>query len=118
MPQRIVADENFNGAILRGLLRRQADLDIVRVQDVGMVGANDPRLLEWAASQGRILLTHDRATMPYYAYRRIAGGERMPGVFVGNDRSPIGLMIEEIFLMITCAKPSEWDGMIVYLPLN
>ena len=32
---RLVADENFNGAIVRGLLRRQADLDIVRIQDVG-----------------------------------------------------------------------------------
>jgi len=32
---RLLADENFNGDIVRGLLLRQPDLDIVRVQDVG-----------------------------------------------------------------------------------
>jgi hypothetical protein len=29
-----LADENFNGDIVRGLLLRQPDLDLVRVQDV------------------------------------------------------------------------------------
>jgi len=31
----LVADENFNNDILRGLLRRNPLLDIVRIQDVG-----------------------------------------------------------------------------------
>ena len=33
---RLLADENFNGDVLRALLLRQPDLDIVRVQDVGL----------------------------------------------------------------------------------
>ena len=32
---RLAADENFNGNIVCGLLRRRPDLDTVRVQDVG-----------------------------------------------------------------------------------
>ncbi len=32
------ADENFNDDIVRALLLRQPDLDIVRVQDVGLAG--------------------------------------------------------------------------------
>ena len=35
---RLAADENFNGNIVRGLLRRNPKLDIVRVQDVGLSG--------------------------------------------------------------------------------
>jgi hypothetical protein len=31
---RLLADENFNGDIVRALLLRQTDLDIVRLQDV------------------------------------------------------------------------------------
>ncbi len=54
---RLLADENFNGDIVRGLLLRQADLDLVRVQDVGLAGAEDPQLLAWAAENDRILLT-------------------------------------------------------------
>ena len=52
---RLAADENFNGDIVRGLLRRNPKLDIVRVQDVGLSGADDPSVLQWAADQGRIL---------------------------------------------------------------
>ena len=42
---RLLADENFNGDIVRGLLLRQSDLDIIRVQDVGLAGADDPDVL-------------------------------------------------------------------------
>jgi hypothetical protein len=42
---RLAADENFNGDIVRGLLRRNPQVDIVRVQDVGLSGANDPAVL-------------------------------------------------------------------------
>ena len=43
---RLAADENLNGDIVRGLLRRNPQVDIVRVQDVGLSGANDPAVLE------------------------------------------------------------------------
>lgn len=52
----LVADENFNNTIVRGLLRVKPNLDIVRVQDVGLFSASDPTVLEWAAKEDRILL--------------------------------------------------------------
>jgi hypothetical protein len=45
---RFAADENFNGDIVPGLLRRNTKLDIVRVHDVGLSGANDPSVLHTA----------------------------------------------------------------------
>jgi predicted nuclease of predicted toxin-antitoxin system len=60
---RFAADENFNNDIVRGLLRRKPNLDIVRVQDVGLAGADDPTILEWAAREGRILITQDVSTI-------------------------------------------------------
>jgi predicted nuclease of predicted toxin-antitoxin system len=62
---RLLSDENFNGDILRGLYRRCAGLDNVRVQDVGLRSTPDPDILAWAAREDRILLTHDRDTIPY-----------------------------------------------------
>ena len=53
---RLLADENFNGDIVRALLLRQPDLNIVRVQDVGLAGAVDPDILAWAATNDRIAL--------------------------------------------------------------
>ena len=63
---KLVSDENFDGSILRGLYRRRPSLDIVRVQDVGLSAAPDPDILAWAAVENRILLTHDRETMPFF----------------------------------------------------
>ena len=45
----LAADENFNNDIVRGLLRRKPDLDIGRIQDEGLSGADDQAVLEWAA---------------------------------------------------------------------
>ena len=59
---RLLSDENFNGAIVRGLMRRLPELDFVRVQDVGLTHTDDPVILQWAANEGRILLTYDVAT--------------------------------------------------------
>ena len=39
---RLAFDENLNNDILRGLLRRAPALDIVRVQDADLGGADDP----------------------------------------------------------------------------
>jgi Domain of unknown function (DUF5615) len=61
---KLATDENFDGDIVRGLLRRQPDLDIVRVQDVELAETHDAVILAWAATQGRVLLTHDRETIP------------------------------------------------------
>ena len=43
---RLAADENFNNDIVRGILRRNESVDIVRIQDVGLSGADDPAVLE------------------------------------------------------------------------
>jgi hypothetical protein len=112
-----LSDENFNGDIVRGLLIRDPDLDVVRVQDVGLAEADDPTVLAWAATNDRIVLTHDRATMPDFAYARVAAGEAMPGLFVLNDRFPVGQAIDELLLLNEGSEQVEWAGLVVYLPL-
>ncbi len=113
----LLADENFNGEIVRGLLLRQPVLDILRVQDVGLAGASDASILRWAAENDRIVITHDRATMPNHAYERTLLGENMVGMFVINDRFPVGAAIDELLLIATCTVQGEWNGIVAYLPL-
>ena len=114
---RFVADENFNNNIVRGLLRRKPDLDIVRVQDAGLSGADDPTVLEWAAQEERVLLTHDVTTMTRYAYERVQEGRLMPGVFEVSRAVPIGRAIEDLLLLAECSLDDEWEGQVRYLPL-
>jgi hypothetical protein len=75
---RYAADENFNNDILRGLRRRDDRLDVVRVQDVELSGTLDPILLEWAARENRIILSHDVSTMVGFAYDRVKAGQPIP----------------------------------------
>ena len=115
---RFLADENFNNQIVRGILRQNPDIDLVRVQDVDLSGADDPTILAWAAQEGRIVLTHDVATMTTFAYQRIQAELCMPGLFEVSRRVPVGLAIEEIILIAECSIEGEWEGQVRFLPLR
>ena len=114
---KLVSDENFDGDILRGLYRRRPDLDVVRVQDVGLSATSDTHVLAWAAVEGRILLTHDRDTLPNFAYDSVRAGQPMPGVFLVSDRMPVGQVIEEILLAVECLTPEECLNFVRFFPL-
>ena len=75
----LLTDENFNGRIVRGVRREHPEADLVRVQDTPVYQADDPTVLEWAAQEGRMLLTHDFETMIGYANARIADGTAYAG---------------------------------------
>ncbi|MGH2347743.1 MAG: DUF5615 family PIN-like protein [Chloroflexota bacterium] len=115
---RLLVDENFDNDLLRGVQRRQVPRDIVRVQDVGPRGADDPTVLAWAAEQGRIVLTHDLATLPNHAYDRMSAGLPMTGVFAVAATSSIARAIDDILLLAECSEHAEWEGRIVYLPFR
>lgn len=114
---KFLADENFEGAIYRGLIRRSPNLNIVRVQDAGLSHANDLEILEWANSEGRILLTHDRRTMPRYAYERMAEGKSIAGMIVMRATIPVSTAIDDILLIEACSTTEEWVDMVQDLPL-
>jgi predicted nuclease of predicted toxin-antitoxin system len=114
----LAADENFNMHIVNGVVRRLPDADIVRVQDAGLAGASDPMVLEWAAEEDRVLLTHDVNTITAFAYQRIEQGSPMPGVFEISLRVPVSLAIEQIVLIAQCSLKGEWEGQVNYLPLR
>ena len=106
----LVADENFNNDIVRALLRRKPNLDVVRIQDVGLSGADDPAVLEWAARENRVLLTHDVTTITKFAYERVEAGKRMSGVIEVSRSVPLGAAIDDILLLAKISNDREWEG--------
>jgi hypothetical protein len=113
---RFLADENFDGRIATGLLRQAPALDLVRVQDVGLSGADDPTVLEWAAAEGRLLLTHDRRTIPDHAKDRVSAGLAMPGVVIVPQTGTLQSIIEWIILLDGASLPGEWEGQVLTPP--
>lgn len=115
---RFAADENFNNDILDGLWAREPKLDIVRVQDTDLYTKEDVQVLEWAAMENRLLLTHDASTMTHYAYERVRASKPMPGVIEVNDELAIGSVIQDLLLLAGASNESEWEGQVIYLPLR
>ena len=113
----LIADEDFNGRIVRGLRRRVAALDLVRVQDIGRMGAADAEFLEWAAREGRVLVNHDANTMTRHVYARVAAGEPMAGIIVAAQDLPIGVIIEDLAIIAECTETDDWKGQVVFLSL-
>jgi hypothetical protein len=113
---RFLTDINFRGEILRGLVRREPAIDAIRTQDVGLDAVDDEGVLDWATSNGRILLTHDRATVPACVVHRIAAGQTISGVILVPDDMATGQAIVDLWIAWSCSEPEEWRNRIEYLP--
>jgi hypothetical protein len=114
---RIVTDENLHGGIFNRLKTHLPDLDIVRVQDIKVAGKDDETVLEWAASEQRILLTHDKRTIvPIYSNRQTIG-QLVPSVFMISTRARHDLILEDLLLIFSTSEADEWTDRITYIPL-
>lgn len=114
---RLASDADVHGDIIRGILRRVPAVDLIRVQDVLAEGVHDREILDWAAAENRVLLTHDRNTMVGFAIARIAAGEPMPGLVVTTTRQSLGSAIDEILLITELMSEDEMRSQaVIYLP--
>ena len=114
---RLLIDQDLDQDILRALMRRIPELDAVTAYDIGKSDAPDPELLAWAADAGRVLVTHDRRTMPAHAARRLAAGDDIAGVIVVSRRIPISTAIDELEIAVLCSEAEEWKNLVRHIPL-
>jgi predicted nuclease of predicted toxin-antitoxin system len=113
----LVADENFNHDILRGLVRKGYEIDILTARDAGILGRDDIDILRWAATQNYVVLTHDVNTMTDFANQLLRDGEEMAGVIVVPELLPIRTAINDLAILVLCSAENEINGLIRYLPL-
>jgi hypothetical protein len=73
-------------------------------------------VLEIAARQGRILITHDRRTMPRHFRARLEAGQESPGVFIVSQFEPIGPVVDALMLVWAASDSAEWRNQIRHLP--
>src|SRR5262245_3363113 len=110
---RLASDADVHGDIIRGLLRRGPNIDLVRVQDAMRGSSSDEDVLAWSAEMGRVLVSNDRNTMTGSAYARLAAGQPLPGVIVTNNDQSIGRAIEDILLIVECMSEEEIRNQVV-----
>jgi hypothetical protein len=114
-----LADENFRNAIIRGLVRRHREFDIVRAQDTAEVaGQDDLILLGYATREGLAVVTHDLSTMIPAAREQLRLASRCAPIVFVPDWIPIGSAVEDLLLIDQCAIEADLAAGVIYLPLR
>jgi predicted nuclease of predicted toxin-antitoxin system len=114
---KLLTDEHIPRLVVRGLLRREPELNIVRMQDVGLRTRTDEEILAWAAQEGRVLITYDVSTIPTAAYKRVMESRSMPGVIALSSGVTIGRAIEDLLIVAGASLPEELEDRVLWLPL-
>lgn len=101
---------------MRGVRRRLSDLDSTTVQEADLPEASDAAVPDWAAAQGRVLITHDHRTMRPCAEDRLKLGQPMTGLILVRQTAALGRVIDDLVLVAEASTAEEWEGTIVFLP--
>ena len=114
---RLLIDENLDQRILRGLQLRVPGLMYVVVQETGLAEASDSALLEWAAQNQYVLVTHDRGTMLKAAHQRMRSEQRIAGLVIVKKELPLARAIEDLVLLLECSGERDTENQVVFIPL-
>ncbi len=110
------ADNDLNEDILRAVKRLQPVIDFQRAPELGLhTGIDDPEVLRLCAEQNRMLVSHDRHTMPTH-FREFIKQHDSPGIFIVSTNLSIGKAAEWLFLYWAASEAEEYQNQIVDIP--
>ena len=115
---RFLADHDLNEQLVVGVLRRAPEVEFQRVRELGFANRPDAFLLDYAAGQGVLIVSHDVNTMPATAYERMAEGRTIAGLRMVKQGSPIGPIVDNLLLIWSASEAEEWKNQVVSLPFD
>jgi len=116
MKVRFQADADFNQDIVRAVRRREPRISFQTANEAGLPGLDDSAVLAIAAREGRILVSHDRRTMPLHFANLIAEGTSAGVILISQDL-PIMKAVEDLLLIWEASEAEEWINCIDSIPL-
>lgn len=85
MKSRFQADADLNDEIVAGVVRREPRIDFQTAAKAHLRGLTDHEVLVRAAAENRILVTHDRRTIPTH-FAQFILIQASPGVFMISQK--------------------------------
>ena len=99
-----------------GVLRQEPTIDFQTALAAGLEGVKDSEVLAIAAQQGRILVSHDRKTMPS-GFAEFITTNHSAGVIIISQKLSVEVAIEELLMIWAISSAEEWVDRIAKLPL-
>ena len=112
MPIRFQADADLNQVIVSAVARRVPAIDFRTASSAGLAGLDDQEVLALATRDGRVLVTHDRATMPRH-FHEFLHSQRSSGLIVIPQYLPIREAADDRILIWAATQVEEWTNRIV-----
>jgi len=104
---RFLADADLNNGIVHGVRRRELSIEFRSARNASLRGLPDDKVLELAAAEGRVLVSHDKRTMPTHFAARIRSGQRSPGLLLALPRATIGEIVESLLIIWSSSHEEE-----------
>ena len=101
---------------MAGVRRQEPGIDFQTAEEANLRGVPDQEVLALGAQEQRILVTHDRRTMPGH-FADFIRHHTSPGVFIIAQSVSVRVAIEELLLIWAASDSEEWSNLIVALPL-
>ena len=116
MSIRLQADADLNQVIVSAIARRVPAIDFRTATSAGLAGLRDQDVLAVAARDGRVLVTHDQATMPRH-FAEFTRSQHSPGLIIVPQHLPLRDVADDLILIWTATETEEWTDRIAYLPI-
>lgn len=116
MKVRFQADADLNQIIIKAVLRIEPRIDFLIAQMANLAGVNALTVLGIAATSGRVLVTHDRKTMPKY-FTQFITTKTSAGLLVIPQNLPIRQAADDLILIWHASEAEEWVNRLYSLPL-
>jgi hypothetical protein len=116
MKVRYQADADLNEDIVAGVQRRAPEIDFQTADELELANLPDPDVLALAAQEVRILVTHDRRTMPAH-FGKFIENNTSPGLIVISQRTDILSAIEGLILIWMASEAEEYVNSILTIPM-
>jgi len=116
MKIRFQADADLNEDIVSGVVRRVPEIDFQTAIEARLSGLRDEKVLEVAASEGRVLVSHDWETMPYH-FAEFVAVRSSPGVLIVPQQLGVSTAIEALLMIWFVSEAEEYVNAIRRIPL-
>ena len=116
MSIRFQADNDLRFAIVKAVRRREPAVDFASAHESRLDGVDDPEILERAAIEGRVLVSHDMRTMLDHFRNRLSAGKGSPGLLVVSQHALISDVAEALIAVWAAAEPAELRDQVYHLP--